>query len=53
MSRLSRPAASRRISIGTAILERPVIEKILTRLGLLAQPPPKARALQSAPMHAA
>lgn len=30
-----------------AILERPVIEKILTHLGLDPQPPPKDRALEA------
>jgi hypothetical protein len=32
------------VKIIAAILERPVIEKILTDLGLLPQPPPKGRA---------
>ena len=30
-----------------SILERPVIEKILTHLGLDAQPPPRGRARQA------
>jgi hypothetical protein len=37
------------LKIIAAILERPVIEKILTHLGLQAQPPPKARARESGP----
>ena len=35
------------IKIIAAILERPVIEKILTHLGLDRQPPPRAPARQS------
>jgi len=34
----------RELKIIGAILERPVIEKILNHLGLQAQPPPKAAA---------
>ncbi|EFK97712.1 hypothetical protein LDC_0232 [sediment metagenome] len=35
------------LKIIAAILERPVIEKILTHLGLDAQPPPKGRAREA------
>ena len=35
------------LKIIAAILERPVIEKILTHLGLDAQPPPRGRARQA------
>ena len=35
------------LKIIAAILERPVIEKILTHLGLDPQPPPKARAREA------
>jgi len=34
-------------SIIAAILERPVIEKILTHLGLDPQPPPRGRAREA------
>jgi hypothetical protein len=37
-----------RLKIIAAILERPVIEKILTHLGLDPQPPPKGRAREAA-----
>ncbi|MGH8703285.1 MAG: hypothetical protein ACREVR_19205 [Burkholderiales bacterium] len=37
------------LKIIAAILERPVIEKILTRLGLDPQPPPKDRACEPGP----
>ncbi len=53
MSSLSRPSASRRINIGAAILERPVIEKILTHLGVEPRPPPKAPAREPVPHPAA
>ena len=43
-SRRSRPAACRRLNIITTILEAPVIEKILTHLGLQARAPPRAPA---------
>ena len=36
------------LKIISAILERPVIEKILTHLGLDPQPPPKGRAREAA-----
>ncbi len=36
-----------------AILERPVIEKILSHLGLDPQPPPKGRAREAGPYVAA
>jgi hypothetical protein len=36
------------LRIIAAILERPVIEKILTHLGLDPQPPPKGRAREAA-----
>jgi hypothetical protein len=35
------------LKIIATILERPVIEKILTHLGLVPQPPPKARAREA------
>ncbi len=35
------------LKIIAAILERPVIEKILTHLGLDAQPPPRGRAREA------
>jgi hypothetical protein len=35
------------LEIIAAILERPVIEKILSHLGLDPQPPPKARAREA------
>ena len=44
MSRLSRPSASRRVNIGAAILEQPVIEMILKYLRLQAQLPPRVLA---------
>jgi len=34
MSRLSRPAASRRVNVGAAIPEQPLVEKSLRHLGL-------------------
>ena len=37
----------RELKIIAAILERPVIEKILTHLGLPPQPPPRARAREA------
>ncbi len=37
------------LKIIAAILERPVIEKILKHLGLQAQPPPKAPAREAVP----
>jgi hypothetical protein len=37
----------RELKIIAAILERPVIEKILTHLGLQPQPPPRARAREA------
>ena len=37
------------LKIIAAILERPVIEKILTHLGLDPQPPPKGRAREVGP----
>ena len=37
------------LKIIAAILERPVIEKILTHLGLDPQPPPKGRAREAGP----
>jgi hypothetical protein len=40
------------LKIIAAILERPVIEKILAHLGLQAQPPPKAAAREPGPHHA-
>jgi hypothetical protein len=36
------------LKIIAAILERPVIEKILTHLGLDPQPPPRGRARETA-----
>ena len=36
-----------KLKIIAAILERPVIEKILTHLGLQPQPPPRARACEA------
>ena len=36
------------LKIIAAILERPVIEKILTHLGLDPQPPPRGRAREAA-----
>jgi hypothetical protein len=36
------------LKIVAAIVERPVIEKILTHLGLDPQPPPKGRAREAA-----
>lgn len=42
------------LNIIAAILEQPVIERILTHFVLQeSQPPPRSRALQSAPMHTA
>jgi hypothetical protein len=41
------------LKIIAAILERPVIEKILIQLGLDAQPPPKGRAGEPGPHFAA
>lgn len=43
-SRLSRPAASRRVNNIAAILLAPVIEKIFTHLGLQARAPSRAPA---------
>jgi hypothetical protein len=47
-----RPAACRRLNIIAAILEQPVIEKILTHLCLQARAPPRSpargQALQAA-----
>ena len=40
-------ARSAELKIIAAILERPVIEKILTHLGLDPQPPPKGRAREA------
>jgi hypothetical protein len=37
------------LKIIAAILERPVIEKILTHLGLDPRPPPRGRARQAGP----
>ena len=37
----------RELKIIAAILERPVVEKILTHLGLDPQPPPKGRAREA------
>jgi hypothetical protein len=52
ISRRSRLAACRQLNIIAAILEQPVIEKILTHLGLQARAPPRApargQALQAA-----
>jgi hypothetical protein len=52
ISRRSRLAACRRLNIIAAILEQPVVEKILTHLGLQARAPPRApargQALQAA-----
>jgi Putative transposase len=42
-----------KLKIIAAILERPVIERILTHLGLDAQPPPKGRAGEPGPHFAA
>ena len=39
------------LKIIAAILERPVIEKILKHLGLEPQPPPKAPAREPVPHH--
>jgi hypothetical protein len=44
--------AAGELKIIAAILERPVIEKILTHLGLQAHPPPRARAREPGPHHA-
>jgi hypothetical protein len=44
MSRRSWSAGSRRVNIIAAILEQPVIEKILTHLELQARAPPRAPA---------
>ncbi len=41
------------LKIIAAILERPVIEKILAHLGLDPQPPPKGRAREAGPHFAA
>jgi hypothetical protein len=41
------------LEIIAAILERPVIEKILTHLGLDPQPPPRGRAREAGPDFAA
>ena len=41
------------LEIIAAILERPVVEKILTHLGLDPQPPPRGRARQAGPDFAA
>ena len=41
------------LKIIAAILERPVIEKILAHLGLDPQPPPKGRARKAGPHFAA
>jgi hypothetical protein len=41
------------LNIIAAILERPVIEKILARLGLDPQPPPRGRAREAGPHFAA
>jgi hypothetical protein len=41
------------LKIIAAILERPVIEKILAHLGLDPQPPPKSRAREAGPHFAA
>ena len=41
------------LRIIAAILERPVIEKILAHLGLDPQPPPKGRARDAGPHFAA
>lgn len=40
------------LKIIAAILERPVIEKLLTHLRLQARPPPRARAREWGPHHA-
>jgi hypothetical protein len=40
------------LKIIAAILERPVIEKILKHLGLQAQPPPRAPTREPVPHHA-
>ena len=45
--------AGGQLKIIAALLERPAIEKILTHLGLQAQPPPRAQAREPAPHHAA
>jgi len=42
-----REAAFRKPTLIAAILERPVIEKIFTDLGLEPQPPPRAPARES------
>jgi hypothetical protein len=39
--------AAGELKIGAAILERPVIEKILTHLGLDSQPPRRGRAREA------
>jgi len=52
-SRHLRPAASRRVDIIAAILDAPVIERILTYLGLQARAPPRAPVLGQTLLHAA
>jgi hypothetical protein len=46
MPSVSAPAAGA-LKIIAALLARPVIEKILTQLGLDPQPPPKGRAREA------